>query len=52
MDGNVIFAYLFYNASTGAAQFYQLNEQPGSITQLSNTTFAKSWSEILWQVFP
>ncbi len=40
MDGNVIFAYLFYNTNTGAAQFYQLN-QPGSITQLSNTTFAK-----------
>lgn len=51
LDGNAIFAYLFYNASSGAAQFYQLNE-PGSITQLSNSTFAQGWSEILWLVFP
>lgn len=51
LDGNVIFAYLFYNASTGAAQFYQLNA-PGDITQLSNTTFSRGWSEIVWQAFP
>ena len=51
LDGNVIFAYLFYNASTGTAQFYQLNA-PGDIIQLSNTTFAKGWSKIIWQAFP
>jgi hypothetical protein len=50
-EGVVLFAFLFYNATTGAAQFYQLNG-PGSITQLSKTTFAKGWSEILWLVLP
>ena len=50
-ESNYASEVLFYNATTGAAQFYQLNG-PGSITQLSNTTFAKGWSEILWQVFP
>ncbi len=45
--GEVLFVLLFYNATTGAAQFNQLND-PGSITQLSNNTSANGWSEIVW----
>ncbi len=41
-------ALLFYNGNSGAAQFYTLVGLGIEIKQVSNTTWAKGWSEILW----
>jgi hypothetical protein len=50
-QGNVIPSLLFYNGTSGTSQFYRLNV-PGKIFQLSNTTWAKGWTEVLWLELP
>ncbi len=37
---------LFYNSSSGLAQFYSIDPQ-GTISQLSSTTYAKGWTHIV-----
>lgn len=41
-------ALLFYNGMSGTSQFYTLVGMGIEIHQVSNTTWAKGWSEILW----
>ena len=41
-------ALLFYNGTSGTAQFYTLVGMGIEIHQVSNTIWAKGWSEILW----
>ncbi len=47
--GRTGLALLFYNGSSGTAQFYLTGPGGGvDISQVSNTIWSKDWSEILW----